>query len=70
MAAEPGLRRPKTVEDGLFDADGECGRPTLHCPRGASPGTVEQMDADHALTATFRYFVGFHSLASRCPSAI
>jgi hypothetical protein len=22
-------------------------------------------DADHALTATFRYFVGFHSRASR-----
>jgi hypothetical protein len=27
-------------------------------------------DADHALTATFRYFVGFHSRASRCASAI
>ena len=23
-------------------------------------------DADHALTATFRYFVGFHSRAIRC----
>src|ERR1700722_12660298 len=27
-------------------------------------------DADHALTATFRYFVGFHSAASRRASAI
>jgi hypothetical protein len=27
-------------------------------------------DADHALTATFRYFVGFHSRAIRCASAI
>ena len=27
-------------------------------------------DADHALTATFRYFVGFHSRVSRCASAI
>src|ERR1700733_6661994 len=26
-------------------------------------------DADHALTATFRYFVGFHSAASRRASA-
>ncbi len=25
-------------------------------------------DADHALTATFRYFVGFHTLAIRCAS--
>jgi hypothetical protein len=27
-------------------------------------------NADHALTATFRYFVGFHSLANRCAFAI
>jgi hypothetical protein len=42
-------------------------------------GIVEQMaslggggdgDADHALTATFRYFVGFRSRAIRCASAI
>jgi hypothetical protein len=26
--------------------------------------------ADHALTATFRYFVGFHYRVSRCTSAI
>jgi hypothetical protein len=27
-------------------------------------------DADHALTATFRYFVSFRSRAIRCASAI
>jgi hypothetical protein len=27
-------------------------------------------DVDHALTATFGYFVGLHSLAIRCASAI
>jgi hypothetical protein len=27
-------------------------------------------DADHALTATFCYFVGFHSRAVRCALAI
>jgi hypothetical protein len=27
---------------------------------------IRRSDADHALTATFRYFFGFHSRASRC----
>jgi hypothetical protein len=27
-------------------------------------------DYEHAFTATFRYFVGFHSRASRCAPAI
>jgi hypothetical protein len=37
---------------------------------GFSPPISRGVAKDHALTATFRYFVGFHSLAIRCASAI
>jgi hypothetical protein len=33
-------------------------------------GGLGDGDADHPLKATFRYFVGFHSRAIRCASAI
>ena len=60
-----------------ISAGGVCGEERVM--RLTSSGSVEQMarqaaagdgDADDGLRATFRYFVGFHSRALRCASAI
>jgi hypothetical protein len=66
------------VEDGRLDVDEALAVPTMDGPQRPVLGQRRAYgvvgggdgDADHALTATFRYFVGFHSRAIRCASAI
>ena len=70
---------PQAVEDGRLDVEEALAVPTKDVPRrrvlgqrrgDGVVGGFGDGDADHALTATFRYFVDFLPVACRCASAI